>query len=66
VLKIVEFNGGTSFENSEVNIILLDKIQEHERVVQFLVEMQLNNIERSKPREFLRAILDTETLQKVL
>jgi len=28
--------------------------------------MQLNNIERCKPRDFLRAVLDTETLQKCL
>jgi hypothetical protein len=45
---------------------LLDKINEHERVVNYLVEMQLNNLERSKPRDVLRAVLDTETLQKCL
>lgn len=65
MLKIVELNGGSSLtiENSSVNIILLDKILQHEQVMQYLIAMQLANINRSKPRQFLGATLDPDTLQ---
>lgn len=66
VLKVVEFNGGSTFENSEINIILLDKIKHHDKVINYLIQMQLNAIDRFKPREFLRPSLDTETIQQVL
>ena len=65
-MKVVEFNGGTSFENSEINMILLDKIKQHERVIEYLVQMQFNNIDRSKPREFLPATLNSEQMQETL
>lgn len=66
MLKVVEFNGWANYENPEINIILLDKINRHEFVLEYLIQMQHNNIERSKPREFLSANLITENLRHVL
>lgn len=66
VHAIVELNGGSTYENSNTNVILLDKIRDCERVVTYLVKMQLNNIERSKPREFLKPTLEQHALQQAI
>jgi hypothetical protein len=54
----VEFNDSDSFENCENNVLLLDKINENERVVKYFIKIQYENLNISKPREFLRASLD--------
>ena len=66
VERIVELNGWENFENPHINIILLDKINRHADVLDYFVHVQLQHIEKSKPREFLTANLNTEGLQQVL
>ena len=44
----------------------MDKIKHHEKVVNYLVQMQMNSIDKSKPREFLRTTLDSDTINQTI
>jgi len=82
VLKIVEFNDITiqqetnvvfsgvadarQVDNHETNLLLLDRVLEHKRVLELLNRIQIQNIVQGKPKDFLLPVLDKEALQLVI
>ena len=82
VLKTVEFNEvdpdleATAFEsgrpssyqhgNYDINILLLDNVKEHERVLGLFNRIQIHNIALGKPAQFLEPTLDKAVLEQVI
>jgi hypothetical protein len=53
-------------DNYDINILLLDNVKEHSRVLELFNRIQIHNIARGKPAEFLQPTLDKGVLEQVI
>lgn len=72
LLKIVEFNQSPlshidqyQLDNFSMNVMLLDKIQDHQKVIDYMVRFQEQSLTHFKPKHFLKPTLDLKMLQEV-
>lgn len=82
VLKTVEFNevnlyqeasiiisglpSASQMDNYDINILLLDNVKEHKRVLELFNRIQIHNIAQGKPKEFLLPNLEKNVLEEVI
>lgn len=53
-------------DNYDINILLLDNVKEHRRVLELFNRIQIHAIARGKPAEFLQPTLDKGVLEQVI